>query len=151
MTANWPQERGAHYRAAASASSSTHVDGSNSASRRKRLILVVEDHSLIRMGAVDLVRHAGFDALEAGDADEAIRIMETRNDISLVFTDVEMPGIFDGVKLAHYVRHRWPPVMLIVVSGADLVAENHLPEGAAFFQKPYNDNAIVQAMIGMLA
>jgi two-component system, response regulator PdtaR len=151
VTANWPQERGVHYRAAASASSSTHVDESNSASRRKRFILVVEDHSLIRMGAVDLVRHAGFDALEAGDADEAIRILESRTDISLVFTDVEMPGSVDGIKLAHYVRHRWPPVMLIVASGRHIVADNHLPEGAVYFQKPYNDNAIIQAMIGMLA
>jgi two-component system, response regulator PdtaR len=63
---------------------------------RKAVILVVEDNAVIRMGAVDLVIDAGFEALEASSADEAIRILETRPDIHLVFTDVEMPGTMDG-------------------------------------------------------
>lgn len=82
----------------------------------KPVILVVEDSALIRMGAVDLVLHAGYEALEACDADAAIRILEVRNDIDLVFTDVQMPGTMDGIKLSHYIRDRWPPVKLIVAS-----------------------------------
>ena len=117
----------------------------------KQVILVVEDHPIIRMGAVELVRSAGFDAIEAETADEAIRILESRADIRLVFTDVEMPGTMDGHKLALYVRDRWPPVMLIVASGKRIIAESALPPGTRFFQKPYNDNAIVEAIIGMLA
>ena len=81
------------------------------------VVLVVEDNALIRMNALDLVRSAGFEGVGAASADEAIAILEARSDIRLVFTDVEMPGTIDGVKLAHYIRNRWPPIHLIVASG----------------------------------
>ena len=70
----------------------------------KAVILVVEDSALIRMSAVDLVLSAGYEAPEARDADEAIGILEARADIDLVFTDVQMPGTMEGIKLAHYIR-----------------------------------------------
>ena len=69
------------------------------------VVLVVEDEALIRLNAVDLIEEAGFQALEAANADEAIRILESRNDIRIVFTDVHMPGYIDGLKLAHAVRN----------------------------------------------
>ncbi len=117
----------------------------------KAVILVVEDSVLIRMGAVDLVRSAGYEALEASNADEAIGILESRTDIDLVFTDVEMPGTMDGIKLSHYIRSRWPPVKLIVASGRAILKESHLPEGSQFFPKPYTDHAIADAMAKMLS
>ena len=120
-------------------------------SNRKLVVLVVEDNLVILMGAVDCVVVAGFEALGAGSADEAIRILEGRPDIHLVFTDVGMPGTMDGIKLAHYIRDRWPAVKLIVTSGKITVDEGHLPVGARFFSKPYNDSAIVEAMMGMLS
>jgi len=101
--------------------------------------------------AVDLVETAGFEALQASSADEAIRILEARRDIHLVFTDVEMPGTIDGVKLSHYIRDRWPPVKLIVTSGKTIVNESHLPMGARFFLKPYDDSVIVEAMMSALS
>ena len=55
----------------------------------KAVVLIVEDSTLIRMGAVDLVLAAGYEALQASDADEAIRLLESRDDIDLVFTDVQ--------------------------------------------------------------
>ena len=119
-------------------------------SHRKAVVLVVEDNPLIRLCAMDLVLAAGFEALEAGDADEAIGILEARPDIHLVFTDVSMPGSMDGIKLAHYIRDRWPPVKLIVASGNTIVEESHLPAGASFFSKPYDDGAIVEAMTRLL-
>jgi two-component system, response regulator PdtaR len=115
------------------------------------VILVVEDDPIIRMGALELVVEAGFEAIEAGNADEAIRILETRSDIHLVFTDVGMPGTMDGIKLAHYIRRRWPLVRLMVASGKAIVEENHLPAGARFFPKPYSEITIVGAMIAMLS
>lgn len=117
----------------------------------KAVVLVVEDSILIRMGAVDLVLSAGYEALEARDADEAIRILESRSDIDLVFTDVQMPGTMDGIKLARYIRDRWPPVKLIVASGTAILEESSLPEGSRFFPKPYNDHAIADAMAIMLS
>ena len=117
----------------------------------KPVVLIVEDSPLIRMGAVDLVLSAGYEALEASDADEAIRILETRDDIDLVFTDVHMPGTMDGVKLSHYIRDRWPPVKLIVASGAAILEESSLPFGSRFFPKPYDDQTITDAMARLLS
>ena len=70
------------------------------------------------MGAVLIVEEAGYEAVEASNADEAIRILEADPTIRLVFTDIDMPGSMDGLKLAHYVRGRWPPIKLIVASGS---------------------------------
>jgi two-component system, response regulator PdtaR len=117
----------------------------------KAVILIVEDNTLIRMGAVDLVLSVGYEALEAKHADEAIGILEQRDDIDLVFTDVQMPGTMDGIKLSHYIRDRWPPVKLMVASGAAILMENMLPTGTTFFPKPYDDLTITLEMARLLA
>lgn len=117
----------------------------------KAVVLVVEDSTIIRMGAMDLVLAAGYEALEAHDADEAIRILESRDDIDLVFTDVHMPGTMDGIKLSHYIRDRWPPVKLIVASGAAILEESSLPVGSKFFSKPYDDHTITDVMADLLS
>jgi two-component system, response regulator PdtaR len=114
------------------------------------VVLVVEDNSFIRSGLLDSVAAAGFEVLGAGSAAEAIRILEARPDIHIVFTDVGMPGTMDGVKLSHYIRHRWPPVKLIVTSGKFTVDETHLPVGAMFFPKPYDESAIIEAIMGSM-
>ena len=117
----------------------------------KAVVLVVEDSTIIRMGAVDLVLSAGYEALQACYADEAIRILESRDDIDLVFTDVQMPGTMDGIKLSHYIRDRWPPVKLLVASGNAILEESSLPTGSRFFSKPYDDHAITDAMARLLS
>lgn len=117
----------------------------------RAVVLVVEDDAFIRMGAVDLVVSAGYEVLEAENADAAIRILEARNDIDLVFADVQMPGTMDGIKLTHYIRNRWPPVKIIVASGMAILDESSLPEGSWFFAKPYSDHAIADMMARMLA
>ena len=104
---------------------------------QRQVVLVVEDESLIRMSAMTMVEVAGFEAIAASDADEAIRILESRNDIRAVFTDVHMPGSMDGLRLARVVRNRWPPVALIVTSGQTNVPETDLPTGGRFLRKPY--------------
>lgn len=114
-------------------------------------MLVVEDNPLILMSALDLVETAGFEGVGASNADEAIAILEARADVRLVFTDVEMPGTIDGVKLAHYIRNRWPPIQLIIASGRVIHEESQLPAGSRFFSKPYDNNAIAEEMTRMLA
>jgi CheY-like chemotaxis protein len=104
---------------------------------QRPVVLVVEDESLIRTTAMDMVEEAGFEAIAASDSDEAIRILESRNDIRAVFTDVQMPGSMDGLRVARVVRSRWPPVALIVTSGQTNVADAHLPVGGRFLRKPY--------------
>jgi|SRR5215204_4368034 len=109
---------------------------------QKPAVLVVEDEPLIAANAVDMVEEAGFKALAASDADEAIRILESRNDIRAVFTDVQMPGSIDGLRLAWLVRSRWPPVVLIVTSGQMNIPESALPSGGRFVPKPYERSQI---------
>src|SRR6202051_3462168 len=109
-------------------------------------VLIVEDEPLVRLCAVETVEAAGFEVIEAANADEAIRILENRGDIRVVFTDIHMPGSIDGLKLAHAVRNRWPPIKIIVTSGHGLVSENDLPEGGRFFAKPYDSTQVCETL-----
>jgi CheY-like chemotaxis protein len=115
-------------------------------SATKPVCLVVEDETLIMALAVDLALEAGYEVVEAGNADEAIRILGERNDIRVVFTDIEMPGSMDGLRLARVVRERWPPVELIIVSGKGKVRDEELPSRGVFFPKPYNASQVVKAL-----
>jgi CheY-like chemotaxis protein len=115
--------------------------------QRRPVVLVVEDEPLMLMDAVDLVTEAGFEAIGTKNADDAIRILESRDDIRIVFTDVNMPGSMDGIKLAHAVRHRWPPIEIIVTSGLTLAnVEELLPERGVFFPKPYTPAQVASAL-----
>jgi CheY-like chemotaxis protein len=89
------------------------------------------------MLAVDVMHEAGFVAIEAADADEALVILEHRADIALIFTDIDMPGSMDGLKLAHAVRNRWPPIKIVIVSGQSKLSDSQLPSDSRFFAKPY--------------
>ena len=109
-------------------------------------VLVVEDEFFSRMHAADLVEAAGYRAIEVSNADEAIAILEARKDIRIVFTDIDMPGSMDGLKLARAIRDRWPPIELILTSGHFDVPEGDIPERGLFFSKPYRDNEIVSAL-----
>jgi CheY-like chemotaxis protein len=102
------------------------------------VVLIVEDEFLLRMDAVDMIAAAGFEVVEAANADEAIEILESRRDITVVFTDIQMPGSMDGLKLARAVRGRWPPIKIVATSGQLDVRETDLPEGGRFLAKPYS-------------
>lgn len=101
-------------------------------------VLIVEDEPLIRMDAIDMIEDAGFKTYEAGSADEAIALMQRHEDIGVLFTDVDMPGTMDGLCLAKFVRDRWPPVVILIVSGAVGIDEVSMPEGSCFLPKPYS-------------
>jgi CheY-like chemotaxis protein len=117
----------------------------------KPVVLVVEDEPLIRLNAVAMIEEAGYEVVEAANADEAISILESRSDIRIVFTDVHMPGTMDGLKLAHAVRDRWPPIKLIVTSGQMMVSEGELPIGGRFFSKPYQPSELARALSELVA
>lgn len=119
--------------------------------RKEPVVLVVEDEPLILMNAVDLVTDAGFAAIEATNADEAVRALEGRGDVRVVFTDIDMPGSMDGLKLARAVRRRWPQVQFIVVSGHINAAQDDLPIGSFFFVKPYRPSQIASALTELFA
>jgi CheY-like chemotaxis protein len=105
---------------------------------RSPVVLIVEDELLVRMDAADMIAAAGFEVVEAASADEAIEILEARRDITVVFTDIQMPGSMDGLKLARAVSGRWPPIKIVATSGHSHVREADLPEGGRFLRKPYS-------------
>jgi two-component system, response regulator PdtaR len=111
--------------------------------KKRPVVLIVEDEFLIRMDAVDMVRAAGFDVVEAENADEAILILERRFDITVVFTDIQMPGSMDGLKLAAAIRGRWPPIKIVATSGLVKISKDDLPSGSHFLPKPYSASQIV--------
>jgi CheY-like chemotaxis protein len=113
---------------------------------KRPIVLVVEDDFLLRMDAVDIVRDAGFEAVEAANADDAIAIIEANPNIHVVFTDVQMPGPMDGLKLARFIKDRWPPIKIVATSGRLRVSENDLPEGSIFVPKPYTPAQIIRTL-----
>jgi two-component system, response regulator PdtaR len=133
-----------HYLSTAATPATNRRSRYGKASPDVAVVLIVENEALIRMNAVQMVEDAGYSALEASSADDAIEILDRRRDVGAVFTDIIMSGSRSGLKLAHAIRLRWPPVHLIVTSG--LPAELEMPSGAHFIRKPY-ENARVIALL----
>jgi two-component sensor histidine kinase/CheY-like chemotaxis protein len=113
-------------------------------------VLVVEDEMMLRMRAVDIVEDAGFTAIEAVNADEALAILESRSDIELLFTDIQMPGSMDGLKLAHAVHERWPSIKIILVSGKLTPTDAEKPILSRFFGKPLDVKHMIAEMQEMI-
>jgi two-component sensor histidine kinase/CheY-like chemotaxis protein len=123
----------------------------SSPSAALRAVLVVEDEMMLRMRAVDIVEDAGFTPIEAVNADDALAILESRSDIELLFTDIQMPGSMDGLKLAYAVHKRWPSIKIILVSGQLKLTDDDKPADSRFFGKPLDVKQMIaelQDMIG---
>jgi len=114
------------------------------------VVLVVEDEMLLRMRAVDMVEDAGYTSIEAVDADQAVAILEARSDVALMLTDIQMPGSMDGLKLAHAVHRRWPPIKIMLVSGQLKLANTDIPLDSRFFGKPLDAAEMIAQMRNMI-
>lgn len=113
-------------------------------------VLVVEDEPLLRLAAIDLVEMAGYEAIPAADATEAVKILEARNDIRVVMTDIDMPRGVDGMRLAAIIRDRWPPIKIIIVSGHVDDPGDLIPAETIFFSKPYREEQIIETIHSMM-
>jgi len=114
-------------------------------------VLVVEDEAIIRMDIAHQLSDAGYDVFEAGTADEAVSLLEANTSIRILFTDIDMPGSMDGLKLAAAVRDRWPPVKIVVTSGHRVVEITDLPDGSVFFSKPYHHGRVMTSFRELLS
>jgi CheY-like chemotaxis protein len=112
---------------------------------------VVEDEALLLFSISDDLRESGFRVLEAGNADIAVSLLETHPEISILFTDIDMPGSMDGLKLSAAVRARWPPIRILVTSGKQRIKEGDLPSGRRFMPKPYTPDRVVSSLREFLA
>jgi two-component system, response regulator PdtaR len=115
-----------------------------------RTVLVVEDEGLLRLDAAESLRDAGFEVLEAADACEALETVERRDDIGVVFTDINMPGM-DGMELARRVRRSHPGMGLLLTSGAMRVDPRDIPDHGAFLSKPYSPDVVASTIRRLLA
>jgi len=105
----------------------------------------VEDELLVRMTAVDELEEAGFQLLEAANADVALKVLEAHSDeVQVLFTDVHMPGSMDGMDLARQVHARWPHVRLLIASGYARPEPHEIPDDGRFVQKPYHAATLVR-------
>src|ERR1700719_2793515 len=122
----------------------------SSRSAALRAVLIVEDEMMLRMRAVDIVEDAGFIPVEAVNADQALAILESRSDIELLFTDIQMPGSMDGLMLARAVHERWPSIKIILVSGKLTPTEAEKPVHSRFFGKPLEVKQMIAEMQEMI-
>jgi len=107
------------------------------------VVLIVEDEPLVRVTGADLLAEAGFEVLEAGNADEALRILEATPEVRVVFSDVEMPGSLDGLGLARNICRRWPSIGIVLTSGYR-IREETIPRDGRFLPKPCDGQALVR-------
>lgn len=111
----------------------------------RKVALVVDDEAFARLYAVQILLDQGYIVIEAADVDEGLDMLESEDDVSILFTDISMPGGLDGLHLAEQVRRERPDVALVVTSGAE-PADGRLPDGAAFLAKPYTAHGLVEAI-----
>jgi two-component system, response regulator PdtaR len=116
-----------------------------------RVVLIVQEELLLRMDAVETFEEAEFSVFQVSTAEEAIVVLQREPTIRMVFTDIDLPGSMDGLALAHYVRHRWPPTILLVSSGRPVLDGVGLPSNTEFVRKPYMQGRLAKAVQGTLS
>lgn len=114
-------------------------------------ILIVEDEVLVRMHGTDILQAAGFEVLEASNADEALMILDGNGEVRLLFSDIDMLGRMDGVELARRVHERWPHIRLLLTSGHHQLREASLPSPGRFLRKPWTQEVLTQEIYETLA
>jgi CheY-like chemotaxis protein len=110
--------------------------------KQQPLVLVVEDEPFVRMIATEGLEDAGFEVIEAASADDALRILNSRDDVGVLFTDVNMPGSCDGVELARLVHERWPALRIVITSGRDRPPVGEIPDDGRFVAKPFRTDEV---------
>lgn len=114
-------------------------------------VLIIEDEPVLRIDAIDMVERAGFEPVEVTSVDEAIRTLETRTDIRIVYIDLDMPRGVKGIEIAAAIRNRWPPIEIILTAASVRAADLQLPVRAEFYAKPISHRDVVAAMRRMAA
>ena len=114
-------------------------------------ILVVEDESLVRMMAVDMFEEAGFTVVEASSGEKALRLLEECENLTALFTDVDLANSIDGLYLARVVHEAHPDMPIIVVSGQYVAKNGDLPKGARFIGKPYDPQLVTATLSEMIS
>jgi len=105
---------------------------------------------MIRAIGIDALEEAGYEVIEAGDADEAVRILEQAGEVHVLFTDIRMPGSMDGLALAKLVHERWPAMKILITSGDTFPRTAQIPDEGHFLAKPYRLEALQSEVTSLL-
>ncbi|ODP37527.1 hypothetical protein BFL28_17510 [Sphingomonas turrisvirgatae] len=97
---------------------------------------------IVRLIGSDTLTDAGYDVVEAGSADEALRILERHGDVEVLFTDIRMPGTMDGLELARVVHERWPAMKILITSGDTFPPRSAIADDGRFLPKPYSTEVL---------
>lgn len=117
---------------------------------RRPVILVVEDEAIVRLLAVEAIEEAGYTAVQAEDAEDALRLLDAR-EIDAIFSDIRMPGPLDGLALAAHVRARCPDMPILLTSGHRQEDCASATAGVLFLQKPYRAPMLIGTLSALLA
>lgn len=101
-------------------------------------VLVVDDECLVRIVAADFLEDAGYDVLDAENAEHALSVLAKHDEVTVLVTDINMPGSMDGVALANAVHRIRPDIALVLTSGATFLTEEQIPDSGKFLSKPYS-------------
>jgi two-component system, response regulator PdtaR len=115
------------------------------------VVVVAEDEEFLRLAAADTLEEAGYQVIEAANADAALAIFQQRSDVSVLFTDIQMPGPLNGLELARLVHQRWPDVLFLITSGNAWPPQSAIPDDGRFLHKPYRAAQMVgeiDALVG---
>jgi CheY-like chemotaxis protein len=106
------------------------------------VVLVVEDEAILRFVVTDMLEGHGYTVVEAATAVDALKVLETRPEVRVLFTDIEMPGKLTGMDLARLVHEHWPHVMLVITSGGTQPEPSEIPDDGRFIAKPYSPDEV---------
>ncbi|RUW89862.1 response regulator [Mesorhizobium sp. M7A.F.Ca.US.011.01.1.1] len=118
----------------------------------RHVILVVEDEIIIRMDTAEQLREMGFEVVEASHAAEALQVFQSHIPVSLLFTDVQMPGAMNGLSLANWTLQNRPGVVVSITSGSEemLAKARAIRDKQLVFSKPYDAKVIGRFFLNLL-
>jgi CheY-like chemotaxis protein len=116
---------------------------------RIHTVLVVEDEMMVRLPIAEFLRDCGYNVIEAADAEEAIQAADHNHDVSVVFSDVRMPGRMDGFDLASWFRSHRPEVPVLLTSGYTAGRAEAVP-AVKVIEKPYSQAHVARRIAALL-
>src|SRR6266404_4448836 len=117
------------------------------AQQQRRAILIVEDDAELRSLMAALFEDEELDTIECESAEAALAtLLIGGRDIAMIFADVRLRGVMDGIDLAREVKMRWPLLPVILTSGHPRESVGKLPPGVAYMPKPWQPlNVLIAA------
>ena len=117
------------------------------AQQKYRAVLIVEDDAELRSLTPALLKDEEIDTIECESAEAALAVMLIGGqEVAMIFADIRLPGVMDGVDLCWEVKLRWPLLPIILTSGHPLERIRELPPGVAYMPKPWQPlNVLIAA------